>query len=337
MVHSGPFLRGAESATEGIKQTRLLGRDQARRWIKRTTEKPEATVMKYTFYPPPEPLRDYVEHLWSIGVDDEEPPDLTLKFFVTSAPCIVFQHHDGRSAIARSMPPSGGVICNGNHPTSFIRGAITRPFQCVAKGPPTALGVELKPQALTTLWGIDATELTDTIVNLNAFSTGNLNEQLLNADTERDRIALVTQFLRRRADASPRADSLVAESLRLIHGSKQFVHVRDLLKHLSISERQFERRFGRTVGITASLYLRITRFQQAVRLMKAGRAERLSDIAYDLGYTDQAHFIKDTREFTGYTPKTLSHAVEECVTTARYRTLVRQRILIQQEQCGAMP
>ena len=254
-------------------------------------------------------------------MDGEEPPDLTLKFFVTCAPCIVFQHHKGRSAIARS----------------FIRGAITQPFQCVTEGALTAIGVELKPQALNTLLNIDAAELTDGMVELNAFSTDNLDEQLLNADNERDQIAVVTQFLRRRADASPPADSLVAQSLRLIHENIGYIHVRHLLKRLNVSERQFERRFGRTVGIPASLYLRIMRFQEAVRLMKAGRVERLSDMAYDLGYSDQSHFIKDIREFTGYTPKSLSYAVEECVAMTRYRTLVRQRILIQQNSCGATP
>jgi len=289
--------------------------------------------MKYTVHPPPELLGDYVEHLWTITVDGGEPPDLTLKFFATCAPCIVFQHHNGRSAIARRIPGSGGEVCNGNHPTSFVRGAITRPFQCVTEGTISAIGVELKPQAVHTLFEIDAAELTDGIVDLNAFSTDNLNEQLLNADTERHQIALVTKFLRKRADESPRADSLVAQSLRMIHENTGAIHVRDLLKRLSVSERQFERRFGRTVGIPASLYLRIMRFQEAVQLMKAGRVERLSDIAYELGYTDQSHFIKDIREFTGYTPKSLCRAVEECIATAGYRTLVRQRILIQQDRC----
>lgn len=309
-------------------------------WVTENSERLvqlEATQMKYTVYRPPEPLRDYVEHLWTVAVDGEEPPDLTLKFFVTCAPCIVFQHHNGRSAIARTILGSGRKVCNGNHPTSFIRGAITQPFQCVTEGTPTAIGVELKPQALNTLLNIDAAELSDGMVELNAFSTDNLNERLLNAAKERDQIAVVTQFLRTKADASRRADSLVAQSLRLIHENIGSIHVRHLLKRLNVSERQFERRFGRALGIRASLYLRIMRFQEAVRLMKAGRFERLTDMAYDLGYTDQSHFIKDIREFTGYTPKTLSHAVEECVTMTRYRTLVRQRILIRQNRCEATP
>ena len=236
--------------------------------------------MKYKVQPTPEPLRDYVEHLWTVTVDEEEPPDLNLKFYVTCAPCLVFQHHHGRSAIARRIPAAGGEVRNRNHPTLFIRGPITQPFQCVAEGTLTAIGVELKPQALNTLFNVDGAELTDGIVELNAFSMEKLDERLLDAENERDQIAVVTQFLRARANSAPQADALVAESLRLIHQSIGSIHVRHLLKRLSMSERQFERRFRRVVGIPASLYLRIMRFQGAVRLMKAGGVERLSDIAY---------------------------------------------------------
>lgn len=106
-------------------------------------------------------------------------------------------------------------------------------------------------------------------------------------------------------NASPRADSLVALGLQLIHERKGSVDVLQLLKRLHVSERQFERRFSRAVGIAASRYIRIMRFQEAVRLMKAGIVGKLPDMAHDLGYTDQSHFIKDVRPFTGYTPSNL--------------------------------
>jgi AraC-like DNA-binding protein len=287
--------------------------------------------MNYSVHRPPEALRDYVEHLWTIEAGGDGPPELTLNFFVTCAPCLVFQHHNGRSAIERGDSGSVRQDWNGNHPTSFIRGPITRPFQCIAKGAPTAIGVEFKPHALNTLLDIDVAELSDGMVELNAFSNDNLNERLLDADSQRAQIALLTHFLIAKANASRHEDSLVGHSLRLIHQNIGFIQVRDLLKDLNVSERQFERRFARTTGVPASLYLRIARFQEAVRLMKAGQFERLSDIAYDLGYTDQSHFIRDTREFTGYTPKRLSRAVEEVAAMTRHRALVRERILIRQD------
>jgi AraC-like DNA-binding protein len=284
--------------------------------------------MRYAVHPPPEPLRDYVEHLWTVAVDGEEPPDLTLKFFVTCSPCIVFQHRDGRSAIARRTSLLGGEASNGRHPTAFIRGPITRPFQCLAEGAPIATGVELKPQALNTLFGIDVSELSDGMVELNRFSTDNLNEQLLNAENQHDHIEILSRFLRTKAEGLRQNDSLVTKSLRLIDESIGSLHVQDLLRRLNVSERQFERRFLRAVGVRPSLYLRITRFQEAVRLMKAERFERLSDMACNLGYTDQSHFIKDVKEFTGYTPRYLSVQVGGCMKMTQDRTLVRQRILI---------
>ncbi len=293
--------------------------------------------MKYTVYPPPEALRNYVEHLWTVEAGGDGPPDLALHFFVTCAPCIVFQHHDGRSAITHRITGAGYQACSGSHPTSFIRGPITQPFQCMTEGAPTAIGVELKPQALNTLFGIDVAELTDGMVELNALSRANLDERLLNAHGQRDQIAVLTHFLMANAHTSRQTDSLVAQSLRLIHGSAESIKVRALIKHLNVSERQFERRFARTTGVPASTYLRIRRFEEAVRLMKARQFERLSDIAYDLGYTDQSHFIKDTREFTGYTPKRLSRAIEECTAMPRFRTLVRERILIRQERRCSKP
>ena len=288
-------------------------------------------AMKYTTHPPPAALRDYVEHLWTVECDGEERPGLTLKFFVNCAPCVVFQHLDGHSAITGKITAGGAESCSRRHPTSFLRGPTTQPFQCLTAGALSAIGVELKPHATSALLGVDATETSDRMIDLNAFSGDNLGERLLNAGTQRDRLEIVAAFLTDRAQASRETDALVMESLQLIRDHVGFIRVHSLLKRLHMSERQFERRFSRAIGIPARLYLRIMRFQEVVRLLQAGRVDRLSDLAYDLGYTDQSHFIKDVKEFTGYTPKRLSQAVDECAEMIGHRALIRQRILIRQD------
>ena len=83
-----------------------------------------------------------------------------------------------------------------------------------------------------------------------------------------------------------------------------------MLKRLNVSERQFERRFVRAVGVSPHHYIRIVRFQEAMRLIKANQFERLSDVAYDLNYVDQSHFIKDIKAFSGYTPTDLVKTVQ---------------------------
>ena len=100
------------------------------------------------------------------------------------------------------------------------------------------------------------------------------------------------------------------ESLNLIHHNIASVNVEYLLKHLMISERQFERRFTQTVGITPQSYIRVKRLNEAIRLMKTRQYRRLTDIAYALHFHDQSHFIRDVKALSGLTPKSISRQVE---------------------------
>jgi AraC-like DNA-binding protein len=88
------------------------------------------------------------------------------------------------------------------------------------------------------------------------------------------------------------------------------IRVPQLLKRLHVSERHLERGFLRALGVSPHQYIRILRFREALHLMRAGQFDRLSDVAYDLNYVDQSHFIKDTKALSGYTPGQLVTAVD---------------------------
>lgn len=287
--------------------------------------------MRYRVFPPPEALSGLVEHLWTIEPDCcDRPPQLTLSFFATSSPCIVFQHDEGYSAITHRRLGSIRQPCDRSNPTSFVRGPITQPFELTTKGTVVAVGVELKPQALSTLLGIDATNLCDRSLPLGSFAADHLSERLLDAATLYERISMLTRFLASKTAVARSDDYSVMQSLRSVDSHVGAMHVGSLVRAARLSERQFERRFSRTVGMPPSLYLRIARFQASVRLMKAGRINNFSELAYDLGYTDQSHFNKDIRDFAGCTPTDLLRAIEECATQRANRTLIRQRIVIAQ-------
>jgi AraC-like DNA-binding protein len=127
--------------------------------------------------------------------------------------------------------------------------------------------------------------------------------------SQHERLTLLIQFLRARVDRARPEDLLVAESLRMIHRNIRSIRVPHLLKWLKISERQFQRRFIRATGVSPHQYIRVGRFQEAVRLMKTSRFNRLSDLAHHLSYADQSHFIKDVKEFSGFTPARLSEII----------------------------
>lgn len=269
--------------------------------------------MTINVYPAPEALKAYVQYFWSANRVGEDMAELEITSFVNGASGILFQHHNGNSAFVSRTAVAGQGSRNETLPSAYAYGQLTQPNLILAKGSYSVTGVIVKPHAWHALFGLSATELTERRIKLNEFSTGNLTEQLLNEDRQPARIALLKNFLISRLEHIKTADLLVQESLRLIHRNIRSVKVMHLLKKLEISERQFERRFRKTIGLSPYFYIRVIRFQEALNLMQSKKFRRLSDIAFALNFADQSHFIKDIKEFSGLTPKTLSQKVGDFI------------------------
>lgn len=262
--------------------------------------------MQFKVMPTPQNLHEYVE---SITIAQHSgDARLSINVCLNGLPGIVFQHHDGQSPIDHIATSSGLAA---HIPTLFVYGQMTEPgvmhYQHV---PFTTIQIVLKPHALQTLLGIHASALTNSTVDLAEFSARNLNTRLLEAPTEPERLTLLTDFLATRLRQAPARDCLVEASLRLIHANVGGISVKYLLQTLSISERQFEKRFRQTVGLSPQFYLRVKRFNAALRLMKTRQFAKLTDLAHALNYYDQSHFIRDFKAFSGITPKNLFQKVD---------------------------
>jgi AraC-like DNA-binding protein len=262
---------------------------------------------KFKILTPPDILKQDVECFLLNEFSGKE--GVSINVFSNGIPGIVFHHNDGQPAIENIIMQSGRKF---SPPTLFLCGPGTESSTMnFRKGSYTVMQVILKPHALKTLFGINALTLKDEAVELNEFSTEDINEQLTNAYSQQERVALLTSFLAARLEQVKRRDALVEESLHLIHKSVGTITVKALLEHLHISERQFERRFCQTVGISPISYIRVRRFNEAMRLMKTRQYDTLTEVAYALNYHDQSHFIRDIKTFTGITPKSLLQKVDD--------------------------
>ncbi len=229
--------------------------------------------------------------------------------FPKGTPGIVFHHQNGNPAIESIQVHSGRTV---SPPTLFLYGPVAElSVMHFGRGSYTVIQVVLKPHALKAVLDINALILKDTSVELNEFSSDDINDQLFNAHCAQDQVDLLINFLVTKLHQARKRDNLVEESLRLIHNNVGAITVKTLLEQLNISERQFERRFSQTVGISPYSYIRVKRFNEALRLMKTRQCDTLTEIAHALHFHDQSHFIRDIKAFTGITPKSLSHRVED--------------------------
>ena len=67
----------------------------------------------------------------------------------------------------------------------------------------------------------------------------------------------------------------------------------------AMSERTMQRHFLKTTGLTYKHFTLIQRAQKAVSLLRMG--QKAADVAFALGYTDQAHMINSLRQIMGQT------------------------------------
>jgi transcriptional regulator GlxA family with amidase domain len=99
--------------------------------------------------------------------------------------------------------------------------------------------------------------------------------------------------------SSPGLVQKVAAHIVANHGQ---VRVDDLAFDAGMSARQLRRVFVEQLGLSPKHFCRVIRFRQSLVRMRDTARGDLTQVALDSGYYDQAHFINEFREFSGYSP-----------------------------------
>ena len=196
---------------------------------------------------------------------------------------------------------------------SMIYGQTTSPTFNQNKEPFLVLGVLFQPYAIKELFDLDAHELTNQRINLNDFFGSQLMDVIVSKNNLTDRINTLSTHFFRNLTAIKYTDDLIKQCILYIKKHNGMLTVKDLQVKFGISERQLERRFKDTVGVSPRHYLKITKFRQAVSLLSETSGNNLTDIAFELNYFDQSHFIKQAKELSGLCPKDLKKGLSSSV------------------------
>lgn len=101
-------------------------------------------------------------------------------------------------------------------------------------------------------------------------------------------------------------DSAMLELLRF-NGN---VAIEKIASIACLSLRQFERISKERIGISPKTFARLIRFSKAYRLREEFPLLNWTQIAYECGYFDQTHFIRDFKEFAGIPPRIIEKELE---------------------------
>jgi AraC-like DNA-binding protein len=131
-------------------------------------------------------------------------------------------------------------------------------------------------------------------------SINEIEEKLILADSDSERIKIVEQFFVSQLKVIE-TDKLIIEAVKLIYQSKGTIRIKELNEKLNISQSPFEKRFRKVVGTSAKKFASIVRFNSVLDNLRETKS--LTEICYENNFFDQAHFIKDFKQFTGDTPE----------------------------------
>lgn len=130
----------------------------------------------------------------------------------------------------------------------------------------------------------------------------NFTEEIINIHGVYNKIRFANHYFTLKIKQSIPWEDKFQNMLYQIYNSREFIRVKDIAQREIISEKQVTRIFNNRVGVSARTFMKIIRFQKALKMMSTKQAANLVDIALEAGYYDQSHFIRDFYQFTGTNP-----------------------------------
>jgi AraC-like DNA-binding protein len=251
--------------------------------------------MNYQQYKPPQILSDIVQHYWSL--DGDIPADETYihRTLANFCPELIF-HYGG---VFRELTGDGKIEQTF---VTGVHGQTDRIRRFTAVKSYGIFGVILQPFAIPLLFGISSTAIKNELIDLESLlkqEGKDLADKMMLAKDNTERLQLINRFLVYRLKQAERQEIVYAA--HQIYNQKGLVNVTDLTGRYALSQRQFERKFKEHIGFSAKSFARLVRFKSLIGSYKKGDST-LTKVAYDFGYYDQAHFILDFKQFTGYSP-----------------------------------
>ena len=233
-------------------------------------------------YLPATDLKSFIEYFWVVEWDlrGQEPHvQKTLPY-----PCVHLVFEAGRSGIFGVM---NGV------------------FERRIEGAARALGVRFRPGGFRGVLGGPVATITDRVIPLSAvyeFDVAAAETEVLAGAGDAALVSTAERLLRTRIPAIDDTVDLVHGIVDRIANERDINRVDELAAQVKLGERALQRLFNDYVGVSPKWVIRRSRLQDAAARLANAEDVNLTQLAAELGYSDQAHFTRDFKTLVGRSP-----------------------------------
>ena len=250
-------------------------------------------MQSFRIIKPAAALVPYVRHYWVLSDDALAPvSERTLP-----VGCVQMVFHRGRQLLS---------LTEGRlQPSSFISGQAFGYSDVESTGMLEMIVVVFQPFAAKAFLHMPVSEFRG--MNVNTEETDDpqlvdLGRRVADMPDQAACIRLIEKFLLSRlyafSEYNLKRVSTALEAVTL----HPYIRTAQLADVACLSNKQFGRVFAEYVGATPKEFLRIVRMQRALYTLQCQPGISFAHLAYDGGFFDQSHMIKEFKLFSGYTP-----------------------------------
>jgi len=242
----------------------------------------------WRYFPSPD-LAPYLEHFWTIEWDLSEP------------------------VLRETLPyPSAHIILEPG--VAQLGGVRTRKYSRMLEGNSRVLGAKFWPGGMRPFLVRPMAAYTDKVLPLHKVfgdRARDLDARALAHADHHAAIAVVESFLR---GIGPRPDDALEQVKAMaarIAGDRELRKVEELAAEFALGMRTLQRLFSDYIGVSPKWMIRRYRMQEAAERLAAAASVDWAQTALDLGYADQAHFVRDFKRVIGKSPADYFKAMSE--------------------------
>jgi AraC-like DNA-binding protein len=210
-------------------------------------------------------------------------------------------------------------------PPIELWGQLVRPLSIRSTGRNIMLGIRLWSYGAAAILKDNISLFNNQIssfTDIGGKTVSSLQTQLLETTSWSKRIALVEAYLLQQlpltAKRLPKL-AVISDLMYELRHQEVPLTMETMAARYGFTARYMQQLFLQNTGLTPKLYSQIHRFQKSLQLVTAGDAS-LTSIAYECGYADQSHFIKEFKSFTGYTPSGYTPAISPLTLATNHTT-----------------
>ncbi|WP_069609041.1 helix-turn-helix domain-containing protein [Leptospira tipperaryensis] len=235
-------------------------------------------------------------------------PSPSLEFFIEHHWTVEWDLRGKEPQLAETLPhPSVHLVIDKDK--SRIQGIIEGKFSYLLKDLGKVWGVKFKPGAFYPFYRKAIRSLQNRSIPIDSvFSVDvlRLENSILSAKNDEERLETIEQILLQRLPEKDENVLWIQEVIDSIFKNPNIRKVEDLANRLRINKRTLQRQFSRYVGVTPKWVIQRYRLHEAAERLEKGENVDGIQLALDLGYFDQAHFIKDFKNIVGKSPEQYS-------------------------------